>query len=72
MAAMAIAALSASAAATVQPAPLRNAWRGTNFRPTPPKTDTALDREIAAWNEAVDAAKAEKKAAKRARRLGVA
>ena len=52
--------------------PLRSAGSGNNRKPTPPRMDTELQREIAAWNEAVERRKAEKQAAKRARRLGVA
>ena len=44
---------------------LRSAGGGNNRRPTPPKRDTALQREIADHNEAIEARKAEK----RARRL---
>ena len=51
---------------------LRSAGGGNNRRPTPPRLDTALAREIAEHNEAVERRKAEKQAAKRARRLGVA
>lgn len=35
----------------------------------PPRMDTEQAREVAAWNAEVDRRKAEKKAAKRARRL---
>ena len=52
--------------------PLRSSGSGNNRRPTPPKIDTDLQREIAAHNEAVDRRRAEKQAAKRARRSGVA
>lgn len=51
---------------------LRSAGSGNNRRPTPPRVDTALAREIAEHNDAVERRKAEKKAAKHARRLGVA
>ena len=60
-------ALSALLAASVLPAsaaPLRSARR-TGYRPTPPKMDTALQREIAEHNAEVDRRKAEKRAAKR-------
>ncbi len=34
--------------------PLRSVGSGNNRRPTPPKMDTALQREIAEWNAAVE------------------
>ena len=51
---------------------LRSAGSGNNRRPTPPKMDTAWERECAERNAAIVQRNAEKKAAKRARRLGVA
>ena len=45
---------------------LRTAGSGNNHRPTPPRMDTALQREIAAHNAAVDRRKAEKRARKKA------
>jgi len=50
----------------------RSAGSGNNRRPTTPRIDTEQACEVAAWNAEVDRRKAEKKAAKRARRLGVA
>lgn len=47
---------------------LRTAGDGNNRRPTPPRRDTALDREIAEWNEAVQAKKDAKRLAKLMRR----
>lgn len=47
--------------------PLRSAGSGNNRRPTPPRMDTELQREIAAHNEAVERRKAEKRARKLAR-----
>lgn len=41
---------------------------GNNRRPTPPRRDTALAREIAEWNEAVQAKKDVKRLAKLRRR----
>ena len=49
---------------------LRSAGSGNNRRPTPPRRDTALEREIADHNAAVDARKAEKRARKMAARTG--
>ena len=48
--------------------PLRSAWRD-GYRPTPPRMDTQLQREIAEHNAEVDRRKAEKRAAKMARRV---
>ena len=45
-------------------ATLRSAGSGNNRRPTPPRMDTVLAREIAEHNDAVDRRKAEKKARK--------
>ena len=45
---------------------LRTAGDGNSRRPTPPRRDTALQREIADHNAAVDARKAEKRARKMA------
>lgn len=44
--------------------PLRSAGSGNNRRPTPPRMDTALAREIAEHNAAVDRRKAEKRTRK--------
>lgn len=63
MAAMAIAMMGAGHA-VAEPVPLRHAGSGNNRRPTPPRRDTALAREIAEHNEAVERRKAEKKARK--------
>lgn len=49
--------------------PLRFAGSGNNRRPTPPKMDTELQREIAAHNAAVDERNAVKRRAKRRRKL---
>ena len=43
---------------------LRSAGSGNNRRPTPPRTDTALAREIAEHNAAVDRRRAGKRLAK--------
>lgn len=51
----------------VEPMPLRHAGSGNNRRPSPPRRDTELAREIAEHNEAVERRKAEKKARKLAR-----
>ncbi len=63
-------AASSSAAQAVDPEPqrLRDAGEGPGRRSTPPRVDTELAREIAAWNAAVDARKKERKAMKAARR----
>ena len=66
MAAMAIAMMGAGHA-IAEPVPLRHAGGGNNRRPTPPRRDTALAREIAEHNEAVARRKAEKMARRRAR-----
>ena len=66
MAAMAIAMLGAGHV-VAEPVPLRHAGKGNNHRPTPPRRNTALAREIAEHNEAVERQKAEKKAGKRGR-----
>ena len=63
MAAMAIAMMGAGHA-VAEPVPLRHAGSGNNRRPTPPRRDTALAREIAELNGAVERRKAEKKARK--------
>ena len=47
-------------------APLRSAGSGNNYKPTRQKLDTALQREIAEHNAAVDARKAAKRARKAA------
>jgi hypothetical protein len=65
MAAMSLALLAAGGPAAAQAAPtLRTAGDGNNRRPTPPRRDTALQREIADWNEAVQAKKDAKRLAK--------
>jgi hypothetical protein len=51
---------------------MRDAGSGNNRRSTPPRMDTALAREIAEHNEAVERRKAEKKAAKRGPAVRVA
>ncbi|MBK9497455.1 MAG: hypothetical protein IPO08_23615 [Xanthomonadales bacterium] len=63
MAAMAIAMMGACHA-IAESVPLRHAGSGNNRRPTPPRSDTALAREIAEHNEAVERRKADKKARK--------
>jgi hypothetical protein len=55
--------------AASEPMPLRAAAHSLNYRPTPPKRDTAMDREIAEWNEAVERRKAEKRARKTGRAM---
>ena len=60
---LAISALLALGAPPAQSQSLRSAWR-EGYRPTPPKLDTALQREIAEHNAEVDRRKAEKRAAK--------
>jgi hypothetical protein len=68
-AAMAMASIAGlSAAQEAAGPPLRSAGSGNNRRPTPPRMDTEQAREVAAWNAEVDRRKAEKKAAKLARR----
>jgi hypothetical protein len=65
---MAAAMIAARGAGTVaMPAPRKGSARA--HRPTPPRLDTAQAREIAEHNAAVDRRKAEKKAAKLARRI---
>jgi hypothetical protein len=66
---LAVASISGLAAAA--PA-LRTAGIGNNRRPTPPRMDTALAREIAEHNAEVDRRKAEKRLAKDARRKAAA
>lgn len=63
MAAMAIAMMGAGQA-VAELGSLRSAGSGNNRRPTPPRRDTALAREIAEHNEAVERRKAEKKSRK--------
>ena len=61
-------ALSAGGAAADLAAPkLRTAGEGDNRRPTPPRTSTALQREIAEGNAAVEARKQAKALAKQRR-----
>lgn len=47
---------------------LRTAGQDNNRRPTPPRTSTALQRETAEWNAAVEARKQAKALAKQRRR----
>jgi hypothetical protein len=65
MAIAAIAAMGAGLAQAAMPAPRKGSNR--DYKPTPPRCDTALAREIAEHNEAVERRKAEKKARKLAR-----
>jgi hypothetical protein len=67
MAALAIALAGAGAAVAAQSAPLRSAGSGNNRRPHQPKRDTALQREIADHNAAVEARQAAKRDRKRGR-----
>lgn len=69
LAAAAIAMMGAGMAQAVAGPTLRSAGSGNNRRPTPPRRDTEQDREVAAWNEAVERRKAEKKAAKLSKRV---
>jgi glutamine synthetase len=55
--------MAASGAAAAMPQP--EAAHREGYRPTPPRRDTALQREIAEHNAAVEARKAEKRARKR-------
>jgi hypothetical protein len=65
-----LAAAMLSMLAASEPMPLRTAQTySSNYRPTPPKRDTAMDREIAEWNEAVERRKAEKRARKAGRAM---
>lgn len=64
---MAVAMIAAMGAGMDVPGPpLRHAGEGNNRRPTPPRRNTELEREIADHNAAVDARKAEKRARKAA------
>lgn len=65
MGAMAIALAGAGAAAAAMPAPRKGGNR--DYKPNPPRLDSALAREIAEHNEAVARRKAEKMARKMAR-----
>ena len=67
MAAMALAMVAAGPAIPEPPPTLRSAGSGNNRKPTPPKRDTALQREIADWNAAVEERKAAKRDRKRSR-----
>ena len=68
MTAAAMAVLASAAYAGPGPMPtLRSAGSGNNRRPTPPKRDTALQREIADHNAEMEARKAAKRDRKRAR-----
>ena len=60
--------LSMMAAGAEVALPLRSAASGNGYRPTPPRLDSDLAREIAEHNAEVDRSKAEKRAAKMARR----
>jgi hypothetical protein len=64
---MAMAALAMGGSALAQAAPLRSAGSGNDRRPTPPRMDTALQREMAEHNAALDRHKAEKRARKKGR-----
>jgi hypothetical protein len=55
--------MAGSGAAAAMPS-LKTAHR-EGYRPTPPRRDTALQREIAEHNAAVEARKAEKRAKKK-------
>ena len=61
----AIAMMGAGAAQAAMPAPRKGGNRG--YKPNPPRLDSALAREIAEHNAAVERRKAEKKARKLAR-----
>ena len=65
VAAFAIAAIGLPGAAAE--ATLRSASSGNNRRPTPPRRDTAQQREIDDWNAEVEARKAAKRDRKRSR-----
>jgi hypothetical protein len=54
-----LAAASIAALGSAMPIPRKGSSRA--FRPTPPRLDTEQDREIAAWNAAVDAKKTARK-----------
>jgi hypothetical protein len=47
--------------------PLRSSGSGNNRRPTPPKMDTPLQREIAEWNAAVERRREERRHRRSAR-----
>lgn len=66
MAALVLATVAGVAEAAQSVPTLRSAGEGNNRRPTPPRRDTALDRDIADWNEAIE----RRRAAKMARKLG--
>lgn len=66
MATLAIA-LAGAGAAVAQPVTLRDAGSGNNRRSYRPKRDTALQREIADHNAAVEARQAAKRDRKRGR-----
>lgn len=69
VAALSLAMLAAEGPGLAQAGPtLRTAGDGNNRRPTLPRRDTALSREIADWNEAVQAKKDAKRLAKMRRR----
>lgn len=59
-----------STLAASEPMPQRTAETfSSRYRPAPPKRDTAMDREIAEWNEAVERRKAKKRARKAGRAM---
>ena len=64
IAALSLAMLAANSPVAQAAPTLRTAGDGNNRRPTPPRRDTALAREIADWNEAVQAKKDAKRLAK--------
>ncbi len=65
MAAMAIALAGAGAAQAAMPMPRKGGSQA--YRPSPKRRDTALEREIAEHNEAIERRKAEKRARKMGR-----
>jgi hypothetical protein len=65
MGAIAIALAGAGATAAAMPAPRNGGNR--DYKPNPPRLDSALAREIAEHNEAVDRRRAEKMARKMTR-----
>ncbi len=72
MAALSLAMLAAGSPVAQAAPTLRTAGDGNNRRPTPPRRDTALEREIADWNAAVEARKQAKALAKQRRAARVA
>ena len=67
MAALALAMVAGTGQAAQAMPTLRTAGDGNNRHPTPPRRDTALAREIAEHNAAVERRKAEKRARKMGR-----